>query len=623
MNETTKPPRDPFQARGLTPQSYRREWFRYYSAKRITHQWFQVHLPEDLAVESVLEIGPGLGLVTAILRHAGFTVTTLDRLAPLDGGAGGPHIEADLRELPADRLAGFDVILCCETLEHISWHEIDGVLAKLRQSGVRYVVISVPYQPVDEVFPGRSRHGLILWCPGLKGGSLMAMGQQKDRQGDLMVSWSEMPRSPGHVFYDRLQLVLIEGGFDGFAEAVCQPYYAARMGAPSVPPGRYFRMHLVGYFEGIDSERGLEWRCSDSLSLREFLLLEMRERVPDHSWLSRTRARLPHEVHTAVFDWVLALIAEAGLVKGERIGVDASTMEANAALRNIVRRDTGEGYRGMLERLAQESGIETPTAEDLARLDRKRKGKKLSNQDWVSRSDPEAKIAKMKDGTTHLAYKPEHAVDLDTGAMVAAELHPADEGDTTTLPKTLAAAEANLEAVDVAPTAEDPAECVTDKGYHSRLVLKALDDGPWKSRISEPKQKGFARWHGDDAARRAVTNNRTRLLSGVAREAFKLRAEIVERSFAHNLDRGGMRRTWLRGRENVHKRYLLHVAGHNLSLLMRQLIGAGTPKEAVAGGIGALFVLVTPAGAVLVVQIVLIVSEDGETAFAAICFAVA
>ena len=266
----------------------------------------------------------------------------------------------------------------------------------------------------------------------------MAMGQQKDRQGDLMVSWSEMPRSPGHVFYDRLQLVLIEGGFDGFAEAVCQPYYAARMGAPSVPPGRYFRMHLVGYFEGIDSERGLEWRCSDSLSLREFLLLERRERVPDHSWLSRTRARLPHEVHTAVFDWVLALIAEAGLVKGERIGVDASTMEANAARRNIVRRDTGEGYRGMLERLAQESGIETPTAEDLARLDRKHKGKKLSNQDWVSRSDPEAKIAKMKDGTTHLAYKPEHAVDLDTGAVVAAELHPADEGDTTTLEKTLA-----------------------------------------------------------------------------------------------------------------------------------------------------------------------------------------
>ena len=450
----------------------------------------------------------------------------------------------------------------------------------------------------------------------------MAMGQQKDRQGDLMVSWSEMPRSPGHVFYDRLQSVLVEADFDGFAEALCKPYYAARMGAPSVPPGRYFRMHLVGYFEGIGSERGLSWRCSDSLSLRDFLRLESRDRVPDHSWLSKTRSRLPHEVHQAIFDWVLAQIAEAGLVKGERIGVDASTMEANAALRNIVRRDTAEGYREMLERLAQESGIETPTAADLVRLDRKRKGKKLSNQDWVSKSDPEAKIAKMKDGTTHLAYKPEHAVDLDTGAVVAAELHPADEGDPTTLFKTLAAAEANLEAVDAAPTAENPAACVADKGYHSRAVLKALDDSLWKTRIAEPKQKGFSRWHGDEAAQRAVTNNRVRLKSGVARAAFKRRAEIVERSFAHNLDRGGMRRTWLRGRENVHKRYLLHVAGHNLSLLMRQLIGAGTPREAVAGGYGCIFVIIAPAGTILVAQILLIVSQEGKTAFAAIWIAV-
>ena len=450
----------------------------------------------------------------------------------------------------------------------------------------------------------------------------MAMGQQKDRQGDLMVSWSEMPRSPGHVFYDRLQSVLVEADFDGFAEALCKPYYAARMGAPSVPPGRYFRMHLVGYFEGIGSERGLSWRCSDSLSLRDFLRLESRDRVPDHSWLSKTRSRLPHEVHQAIFDWVLAQIAEAGLVKGERIGVDASTLEANAALRNIVRRDTAEGYREMLERLAQESGIETPTAAGLVRLDRKRKGKKLSNQDWVSKSDPEAKIAKMKDGTTHLADKPEHAVDLDTGAVVAAELHPADEGDTTTLFKTLAAAEANLEAVDAAPTAENPAACVADKGYHSRAVLKALDDSLWKTRIAEPKQKGFSRWHGDEAAQRAVTNNRVRLKSGVAREAFKRRAEIVERSFAPNLDRGGMRRTWLRGRENVHKRYLLHVAGHNLSLLMRQLIGAGTPRQAVAGGYGCVFVIIAPAGTILVAQILLIVSQEGKTAFAAIWIAV-
>ena len=184
----------------------------------------------------------------------------------------------------------------------------------------------------------------------------MALGRQGERQTDLMVGWAELPRSPGHAFYDRLQAVLIEAGFDGFAETQCAPYYASRRGRPSLPPGRYFRMHLVGCFEGIDSERGLEWRCSDSLSLREFLRLETTELVPEHSWLSKTRARLPLEVHEAVFGWVLERLAEHGLIKGERIGIDASTMEANAALRAIVRRDSGEGYREMLKRLAVESG---------------------------------------------------------------------------------------------------------------------------------------------------------------------------------------------------------------------------------------------------------------------------
>jgi transposase len=412
----------------------------------------------------------------------------------------------------------------------------------------------------------------------------MALGRQGDRQGDLVVTWQEMPRSPGHIFYDRLQGVLIDAGFDAFAEATCKPYYAAKMGAPSIPPGRYFRMHMVGYFEGIDSERGIEWRCADSLSLREFLRLQTTERVPDHSWLSKTRSRLPQEVHEGVFGWVLARIAEHGLVKGERIGVDASTMEANAALRTIVRRETGETYREMLKRMAEESGIETPSASDLVRIDRARKGKKLSNADWVSKTDPDAKIAKMKDGTTHLAYKPEHAVDLDTGAVVAAEIHPADDGDTTTLPGTLKAAATNLAKVDRAPSTTATAELVADKGYHSRAVLKDLDGGVWKTRIAEPERKGFSRWHGDDAARTAVYANRNRLRSEIGKAGMRKRAEIVERSFAHNLERGGMRRTWLRGRENVHKRYLIHVAGHNLGILMRLLIGAGTPKQAAARG---------------------------------------
>jgi transposase len=410
----------------------------------------------------------------------------------------------------------------------------------------------------------------------------MAMGREGDRQGDLIVTWGEMPRSPGHVFYDRLQEVLIAGGFDLFVETACQPYYAPKMGAPSLPPGRYFRMHMVGYFEGIASERGIAWRCSDSMSLRDFLRLENREQVPDHSWLSKTRGRLPREVHERVFGWVLKLVAEHSLVKGKRIGVDASTMEANAALRTIVRREDGRTYREMLRRMAQESGIDTPTADDLVRIDRNRKGKKLSNDEWTSKTDPEAKIAKLKDGRTHLAYKPEHAVDLDTGIVVAAALHPADQGDTTTIEGTLTAAEKNLAQLGVTPTIDQPSELAADKGYHSRAVLKSLDGGVWKTRIAEPKQPGFSRWHGDDKARVAVYANRIRLGSGAGRQAMRRRAEIVERSFAHNLDRGGMRRTWLRGRENVHKRYLVHVAGHNLGILMRLLIGAGTPREAAA-----------------------------------------
>jgi transposase len=437
----------------------------------------------------------------------------------------------------------------------------------------------------------------------------MALGRQGERQTELMVGWAELPRSPGHAFYDRLQAVLLEAGFDGFAEGRCAPYYAAKRGRPSIPPGRYFRMHLVGYFEGIDSERGLEWRCSDSLSLREFLRLGTTEAAPDHSWLSKTRARLPLEVHEAVFAWVLERLAEHGLIRGDRIGVDASTMEANAALRAIVRRETGEGYREMLKRLAEESGIATPTAADLIRLDRKRKGKRLSNAEWTSPADPEARIAKLKDGRTHLAYKPEHAVDLDTGAIVAAEIHAADRGDTATMPETLEAAEANLASVEAVPTPADPAELVADKGYHSRDGLKDLEDGPWKSRIAEKKVAGVSRWHGDAEARRAVYNNRARLRSGVAREAFKLRAELVERSFALTLDRGGMRRAWLRGRENLHKRYLGHVAGYNLGLVMRLLVGAGTPREFLTGASAHLLALATADDAVLIVLTVAVGTE--------------
>ena len=408
----------------------------------------------------------------------------------------------------------------------------------------------------------------------------MALGKQGDRNGKMFWAWDEIPKSPGHAFYDRLQSLLNNAGFDRFAEELCAPLYATRKGRPSIPPGRYFRMHLVGYFEGIESERGIEWRCADSLSLREFLLLDAGQSVPDHSSLSRIRSRLPLELHQEVFAWVLDVITKAGLVQGDRIGVDASTMEANAAMRAIVRKDTGEGYRQMLHRMAKESGMETPTNEDLSRMDRQRKGKKTSNKEWESPTDPDARVARMKDGRTRLAYKPEHAVDLDTGAVLAVDIHPADQGDTKTLGETLKTTKANLERLGKAPSPNDPTELIADKGYHSRAVLKELDDGPWKTRIAEPKRKGLSWWNGDHDARRAVYNNRIRLGSGKASASAKRRTELAERSFQHILDRGGMRKTWLRGRENVEKRYLLHVAGFNLGLLMRKMIGYGTPKGA-------------------------------------------
>ena len=384
-----------------------------------------------------------------------------------------------------------------------------------------------------------------------------------------MATWAEMPRSPGHAFYDRLQDLLREAGFDAFVEGACKPYYAPRMGAPSLPPGRYFRMHMIGYFEGIDSERGIAWRCADSFSLRDFLRLSNVERVPDHSWLSRTRSRLPHEAHETVFGWVLKLVAERGLVKGERIGVDGSTMEANAALRTIVRRDSGESYRAMLTRMAKESGIDTPSAEDLARFDRKRKGKTLSNADWKSPTDRDARIAKMKDGTTHLAYKPEHAVDLDTGSRTA-PIHLADEGDTTTLSPTLRR-RAQPRRGWLAPSEEEPCVVVADKGYHSREQLKALEGGLWKTRIAEPEpSKGYLRWHGDEAARKAVYANRVRLKSDIGAR----RCAGAEKSSSAPSPMSSIAAACVEHAartENLHKRYLIHVAGQSRRLDARPL----------------------------------------------------
>ncbi len=410
----------------------------------------------------------------------------------------------------------------------------------------------------------------------------MAMGKRRKRQRGLWVATSSLAKSPGHPFYERLSRLLDEGGFDTFAEEQCAQFYAPKMGRPSLVPGVYFRLHLIGYFEGIDSERGVAWRVADSFSLREFLGYEVSDATPDHTTISRTRRLIDLETHQTVFDWVVRLLARSGLVKGKTLGIDATTLEANAALRSIVRRDTGESYDQFLERLAKASGIETPTREDLSRLDRKRK-KKGSNQDWMNPHDPDAKITKMKDGRTHLAHKEEHVIDMDTGAMIAVTVQPADRGDTSSIETTLEEATMVFEGVLSDPEATEHlsdqlrAELVADKGYHSNAVLTAQQEASVRTYISEPK-RGRRNWRGKEDAKKAVYGNRRRIRGARGKQLLRRRGELLERPNAHCYETGGMRRTHLRGHPNIWKRLLIHNAGFNLGLLMRQRFGFGKPR---------------------------------------------
>src|SRR5712692_8831793 len=416
----------------------------------------------------------------------------------------------------------------------------------------------------------------------------MAMGRRGKqlRQEPLWIAHSELPRTVAHPFYEQLNRLLEERGFDDFVEQQGARFYAERMGRPSLPPGRYFRLLLIGYFEGIDGERGIAWRAADSLALRQFLELGLTEPPPDHSTISRTRRLIDVETHQAVFGWVLELLAEKGLLKGKTIGIDATTLEANAAMRSIVRRDTGEGYEEFLRRLAQESGIPTPTREQLAKLDRKR-AKKGSNEDWVNPHDPEAGIIKLKDGRTHLAYKAEHVVDLETGAVVAVTVARGDAGDTSTILETLPQAGEHIAEVACATNDEDvgewvhpqgpPVEAVGDKGYHSNDTLTALAEAEVRTYISEPDH-GRRCWKGKAEAHQAVYGNRRRICGERGKQLLRRRGGLLERSFAHAYETGGMRRVHLRGRENVLKRVLIHVGAFDLSLVMRQVFGKGTPR---------------------------------------------
>jgi transposase len=424
----------------------------------------------------------------------------------------------------------------------------------------------------------------------------MGTRKKRQRQEDLWYG-GELAAAPGHPFYRRLNEVLEAAGFDRFCETECAGFYHHKLGRPSLPPGQYFRVMMIGFFEGLDSERGIAWRLADSLTLRQFLSIGLDESTPDHVTISRTRRLIDADTHQRIFSWVLERLALSGLIKGKTIGVDSTTLEANAAMKSIVRRDTGESYMEYLKRLAEAEGIETQNAAALLRMDRKRK-KKTSNEDWKNPIDEEAEITKLKDGRTALAYKAENAVDMETGAIVAVTTHGGATADTTTVTETvIEAGVAVAELMDVEPAEgqsgvhpEGVQEVVADKGYHSNDVLVGLAELEMRSYIAEP-DRGPRNWDDRETEKQAVYGNRRRIRGNRGKRLQRQRGERIERNFAHQFDTGGLDRLYVRGRDNVHKKFLIQAAACNLALLMRSLYGSGKPRAAHEGAMELFFEL--------------------------------
>lgn len=416
----------------------------------------------------------------------------------------------------------------------------------------------------------------------------MAMGTRKRRERQESLWYrSELPEGPGHPFYKRLNEILEAAAFDQVCEERCAKFYHRKLGRPSLPPGTYFRAMMIGFFEGLDSERGIAWRLADSLALRQFLHIGLDENTPDHVTISRTRRLIDEETHQQIFGWVLEQLARGGLIKGKTIGADSTTLEANAAMRSIVRRDTGESYTAYLKRLAEAEGVDAEDAAALRRMDRKRSQKKMSNEEWMNPNDEDAEIARMKDGRTAMAYKAEQAVDMETGAIVAVTTHGGAAGDTTTIQETmLEAGVAVAEVLDI-PTPEGKykvyeggvEEVVADKGYHSNDVMRELTELELRTYVAEP-ERGERNWEDKEAEKQAVYANRRRINGNRGKRLQAQRGERIERNFAHQFDTGGMDRLYVRGQRNVHKKLLIQAAACNLALLMRSLYGVGKPRAA-------------------------------------------
>ncbi|MFN8066600.1 MAG: transposase [Vicinamibacterales bacterium] len=408
----------------------------------------------------------------------------------------------------------------------------------------------------------------------------MALGRRGDRARtpDLWIATTDLPRTGGHPFYQRLNQILDAHDFDAFVEAQCAPFYAGRVGRPGLPPGTYFRLLLIGYFEGLDSERGIAWRSADSLSLRGFLGLGVTEAVPEHSTISRTRRLIDVETHRAVFTWILQLLATSDLLKGKTLGVDATTLEANAALRSIVRRDSGETYQAFLTRLAEASGIATPTRADLARLDRRRP-KKGRNAEWRHPHDPDARITKMKDGRTPSGAQGRARGRSRDGRRRRRDGPGRRSGRHDDDPR-------DAHGGGRGPGGRRDGHRGRHRGDRRGSRGQGLSQqpdagGPRGARSADLHRRTRPRPTRLDRgprARAAVYANRRRIRRPRGRGLLRRRGAILERPNAHLYETGGLRRTHLRGHANILKRLLVHAGGFNLGLLMRTICGVGTPR---------------------------------------------
>jgi transposase len=401
---------------------------------------------------------------------------------------------------------------------------------------------------------------------------------------ELFIPFSELVRPATSPFYAKLEQTLNSFDFAGQARSLCAPAYSANgRGRPGIDPVVYFKMLMVGFFEDIGSERGIAERCSDSISIRAFLGYALTETTPDHSSLSIIRERLGPDVYDRVFILILSALDKHGLLKGKNVGIDASVIEANAALKSLINRNTEEAYWEYVRRLASENGIDPKDAEAVRQFDRKRP-KKMSNEEWVNPNDPDAKIGLTKAGATDMIYKPEHTVDLDTGAILQAEVRLGNETDQKDLSQHVLQAQVNInQAQDTDADTLTIESTTADKGYHAVAEMKQLQSEGIRTVISDPvKNRKIENLDADDA--RVVRKAKRSASSKSGKELLRRRGMHLERSFAHILDAGGARRTTLRGLENLNKRFKVSAAIYNLSQLMRKLFAVGTPKQLAAMG---------------------------------------